>query len=213
MRADSERRKSGEVSAPSRVAVAKIASSKPDLAGREAVTLGDDDQDEDHPRDREVPEPVEERARTQERLPPEEPEALARPARASTQGRAPAAPERASASARATGTRTRRERVDDERERTRDPEERAAERRPEQLHGRAASLDRADRGRKLRARHDRLQRARLGGAEDDRPHALDERCEQDQPERGRVGERGRRRASRAPARGRRRAPSISFFRS
>ena len=138
------------------------------------MPLPGDDHDEQDGGDREVAEAVEKRARAQERLAPEEPEAL-HDLRTEA-GRVDLALllERRSHQHEREERERVRDGVEQERHRAADCEERAAERWPGEHHRRRPGADHAHCRRQLSPRDDGAERSGVGDVEEDRARALDE---------------------------------------
>ena len=143
----------------------------------------DHDDDEQHAGTGEVPEPVEERARPQERMVPQEAKSFRDPgANRRAVDLALLLERRAHGEQREDREGVRRG-VGEERNGAAEPEERPAERRPREVDRRPARLLGAGGRRQLAPRHDRTQGPRRRGAEGDGSRPLDEGDDRDLPER------------------------------
>ena len=154
---------------------------EPDLTARQALLLADHDDREHHAGPDEVREPEQECGRSQERVLPEKAEPLdeARPQGGSV-CLAFLLERRAHREQR--GCREQiQHRVDEERQRARDAEERSAEGGAGDAHRSFAPRDHGDRLRQLRRRDDGTKRSRLRSGEDGSAGAFDERDRRDDP--------------------------------
>ena len=145
-------------------------------------SVADHDHGEQHPGADEVRKPEEERAGTQERLAPDEVEALREPRAQRRDVRLTFLLERCPHREERDGRKRVRERVDDEGDCTADPEERAAERRSREPHHSLPARLGCRGCRELVRRHDGTQRAGLSAEEQGGADALDERYDHDFPE-------------------------------